>query len=164
MGLRLRGGDDAQRSALLSDGALADDLTYIHSAGQLQNKAEVIQSITSGKTIIERMDYSDTSVRFYGKTALVRGRVDLYHSSTNIVHMNVLHVWVKSPQGWQMVARQATRLASGERSAQNSSGTGKRSYVAHCRLLGPRPTDRSEATSWRASASSACWSHRRAVR
>jgi ketosteroid isomerase-like protein len=107
---------DAFKDAMThKDGAalgklLADDLTYVHSAGQLQNKAEVIQSITSGKTIVERMDYSDTSVRFYGKTALVRGRVDLYHSSTNIVHMNVLHVWVKSPQGWQMVARQATRL------------------------------------------------------
>jgi len=107
---------DAFKDAMThKDGAtlgklLADDLTYVHSAGQLQNKAEVIQSITSGKTIVERMDYSDTVVRFYGKTALVRGRVDLYHSSTNIVHMNVLHVWVKSPQGWQMVARQATRL------------------------------------------------------
>jgi ketosteroid isomerase-like protein len=107
---------DAFKEAMThKDGAalgklLADDLTYVHSAGQLQNKAEVIQSIVSGKTIIERMDYSDTSVRFYGKTALVRGRVDLYHSSTNIVHMNVLHVWAKGPQGWQMVARQATRL------------------------------------------------------
>jgi ketosteroid isomerase-like protein len=107
---------DAFKDAMThKDGAalgklLADDLTYVHSAGQLQNKSEVIQSITSGKTVVERMDYSDTSVRFYGKTALVRGRVDLYHSSTNIVHMNVLHVWVKSPQGWQMVARQATRL------------------------------------------------------
>jgi len=40
----------------------------------------------------------------------VRGRVDLYHSATNIVHMNVLHVWERGPQGWQMVARQATRL------------------------------------------------------
>jgi hypothetical protein len=92
------------------DKLLAPDLTYVHSGGEFQNKADVISSITTGKTIIERIDYSDTSVRFYGKTALVRGRVDLYHSPTNIVHMNVLHVWVKSAQGWQMVARQATRL------------------------------------------------------
>ena len=92
------------------DKLLAPDLTYVHSGGEFQDKAAVISSIVSGKTIIERMDYSDTSVRFYGKTALVRGRVDLYHSATNIVHMNVLHVWERGPQGWQMVARQATRL------------------------------------------------------
>ncbi len=108
---------DAFKDALVhKDGAaldklLANDLTYVHSAGQLQTKADLIESIVSGKSIIERMDYSDTAVRFYGKTALVRGRVDLYHSSTNIVHMNVLHVWINGPHGWQMVARQATRLA-----------------------------------------------------
>lgn len=111
------GAMDAFKDALIhKDGAaldklLAPDLTYVHSAGQVQTKADLIESIVSGKSIIERMDYSDTSVRFYGKTALVRGRVDLYHSATNIVHMNVLHVWINGPHGWQMVARQATRLA-----------------------------------------------------
>ena len=25
-------------------------------------------------------------------------------------HLNILHVWIKGPQGWQMVARQATKL------------------------------------------------------
>jgi hypothetical protein len=108
---------DAYKDAMIhKDGAaldklLANDLTYVHSTGQFETKADVIKSITSGKSIVERMDYSDMSVRFYGKTALAKSRVDLYHSKTNIVHMNVLHVWVKGPQGWQMVARQATRLA-----------------------------------------------------
>ena len=74
---------DAFKEAMIhKDGAaldklLASDLTYVHSEGQLQTKAEVIQSITSGKTVIERMDYSDSSVRFYGKTALVKCRVEL---------------------------------------------------------------------------------------
>ena len=107
---------DAFKEALIhKDGTalgklLADDLAYTHSAGQLETKADLIKSITSGKSIVERLDFSDTSVRLYGKTALVRGKVDLWHSKTNIVHMNVLHVWVKGSQGWQMVARQATRL------------------------------------------------------
>ena len=107
---------DAYKEAMThKDGAaleklLSSDLTYTHSAGQLETKAEVLKSITSGKTIVERIDFSETTVRIYGKTALVKGKVDLYHSSANIVHMNVLHVWVRGPQGWQMIARQATRL------------------------------------------------------
>src|SRR5216684_87977 len=107
---------DAYKEAMIhKDGAaldklLSNDLTYTHSGGQLETKADVIKSITTGKTIVERIDFSDTTVRIYGKTALVKGKVDLYHSSTNIVHMNALHVWIKGPQGWQMVARQATRL------------------------------------------------------
>jgi hypothetical protein len=44
----------------------------VHSAGQLETKADVIKAITSGKTVVERMDYSESSVRFYGKTAVVR--------------------------------------------------------------------------------------------
>ena len=107
---------DAYKEAMIhKDGAafdklLSNDLTYTHSGGQHETKAEVIKSITTGKTIIEALEFSDTSVRLYGNVALVKGKVDLWHSKTNIVHMNVLHVWVKGPQGWQMVARQATRL------------------------------------------------------
>jgi ketosteroid isomerase-like protein len=107
---------DAYKDAMIhKDGATLDkllspDLTYTHSGGQLETKADVIKSITSGKTIVEAIDFSDTTVRLYGNIALVKGKVDLYHSKTNIVHMNVLHVWMKGPQGWQMVARQATRL------------------------------------------------------
>ena len=89
---------------------LHDDLQYTHSGGQFETKADVIKAITSGKSIIEKLEFSDTTVRVYGNTALFKGRVDLYHSATNIVPMNVLHVWVNGPGGWKLVARQATRL------------------------------------------------------
>jgi len=36
--------------------------------------------------------------------------VDLWHPDT-VVHMDVLHVWINRPEGWQLVARQATLLA-----------------------------------------------------
>jgi hypothetical protein len=97
--------------AAVLDRILANDIAYVHSAGELQSKAGVIEAATKGKSIIERIDFSGTTVRIYGNTALVRGRVDLWHSKTNIVHMNVLHVWIKGPEGWRMVSRQATRLA-----------------------------------------------------
>ena len=90
---------------------LHDDLTFVHSAGQVETKADVLKSATTGKNVITRMEFSDSSVRAYGNTALVKCRVDLWHSDTNIVHMNVLHVWLNGRDGWQLVARQATRLA-----------------------------------------------------
>ena len=108
---------DAFKKATLSkDGAalgklLADDLTYTHSAGQEQTKAQYIESIVSGKSVTEALVFTGTTVRTYGNIALVKCRVDLSHSKTNVVHMNILHVWRHGPQGWQLVARQATRLA-----------------------------------------------------
>ena len=109
--------ESLKQAMIAKDGAaldklLSEDLMYTHSAGQFETKAQFMKSIVSGKSIVERLEYFDTVVRVYGNTALVKGGVDLYHSKTNIVHMNILHVWVKGPDGWKMVARQATRLAA----------------------------------------------------
>jgi hypothetical protein len=107
---------DAYKDAMIHNNApvleklLRDDLTFVHSAGQLEHKSDVLKAVTSGKNVITRMEFSDSSVRIYGNTALVKCRVDLWHSETNIVHMNVLHAWVKAAGGWQLAARQATRL------------------------------------------------------
>jgi len=107
--------DAFKRATIARDGAalsklLADDLTYTHSAGQEQTKAQYIDSIVGGKSVVEELVFTGTNVRTYGDIALVKGRVDLSHSKTNVVHMNILHVWRHGPHGWQMVARQATRL------------------------------------------------------
>jgi Domain of unknown function (DUF4440) len=92
------------------DKLLSADLAFTHSHGEFQSKADVLRAVTTGKNVIVGMEFSDTTVRIYGNTALVKGRVDLWHSETNLVPMNVLHVWVHGPQGWQLVARQATLL------------------------------------------------------
>lgn len=108
--------DTYKQGLLHKDGAalsrvLSDDLDYTHSQGKFETKADVIKSITSGATVVQRLEFSDTTVRVYGNMALVKARVDLWHSDKDIRHMNVLHVFVKGPPGWQMVARQATNLA-----------------------------------------------------
>src|ERR1700730_2787741 len=71
-----------QKDGAALDKVLSPDLTYTHSGGEFQTKADVIKSITSGKMVIERIEFSDTAVRVYGNTALVKGRVDLWHSPT----------------------------------------------------------------------------------
>jgi len=111
---------DAWRQAMMKkDGAaleklLHDDITYSHSNGMLQTKADVVKSTTTGRMTIEAIDFSDVTVRVYGTTALIRAKVDMRNSAdgkSTTNHLNVLHVWLKGPGGWQMVARQAT-LAS----------------------------------------------------
>ena len=99
------------RDGATLDKLLSDDLMYVHSAGAVETKAHFMEAIVSGKSITEKLEFTDPVVRVYGNTAIVRGRVDLWHSATNIVNMDVLHVWVKGPGGWRMVARQATKLA-----------------------------------------------------
>jgi hypothetical protein len=108
---------EVYRNAMISrDGAALDrvlgsDLAYVHSGGEIETKQDVINAIVKVTTVIEKIEFSNTKVLVYGNTALVRGRVDLWHSGTNIVHMNVLHVWIRGASGWQMQSRQATKLA-----------------------------------------------------
>ena len=107
---------DSYKDAMIHNDAavleklLSDDLSFVHSGGQQERKADVLKNVTTGKNVIIRMNFSSPSVRIYGNTALVKCRVDLWHSESNIVHMDVLHAWVKTGGGWQLVARQATRL------------------------------------------------------
>jgi len=96
--------------AAVLDKLLSDDLSFVHSGGQVETKADVMRNVKTGKNVITKMEFSDINTRLYGNTALVRCRVDLWHSDTNIVHMDILHAWIRQPQGWKLVARQATRL------------------------------------------------------
>ncbi|MGH9723243.1 MAG: nuclear transport factor 2 family protein [Bryobacteraceae bacterium] len=88
-------------------------LTYTHSAGNSQTKADALKSGVAGNAVMEAMEFSETSVRVQGNTALVLGKWDMRQNAQGKIitpSMNVLHVWIKGRQGWQMVARHATRL------------------------------------------------------
>jgi len=90
---------------------LSDDLTYTHSSNAHQDKAAVLASL-NGKSVVEAMDFKDLKVRVYGNSAVVTADLDSRSNNGGVVavsKLHVLHVLVKGPQGWQMVARQATR-------------------------------------------------------
>jgi ketosteroid isomerase-like protein len=111
---------DAWKAAMMKKDAaglqklMHEDMIYSHSSGMMQTKADVVKATTTGKTIIEAMDFSETTVRVYGNTALIRANVEMRNSTdgkATVFHTNVLHVWLKGPNGWQMVSRQATQLS-----------------------------------------------------
>ena len=88
------------------------DLTYSHSSGQTQTKAEVLKAL-GGATITDSMTFSNTSVRVYEDVALVKGITHiLAHSPTQRydTYLNILWVLVKGPNGWQIAARQPTQV------------------------------------------------------
>jgi ketosteroid isomerase-like protein len=90
------------------------DLTYSHSTASLQTKAEVLKAV-AGPAVTESMTFHETTIRIFGNTALVRGRNELRNGTPGKLkenHLNILWVLLKGPgpQGWQIVARQTTRL------------------------------------------------------
>ncbi len=107
-----------KQARLKRDGAvlqklLHEDITYTHADGRIDRKAELLKAATAGKTIVEGIDFSETTVRVFGTTALVNSVLDLHNNSggaRTTAHLSVLQVWLKGPDGWQMVASQAIRL------------------------------------------------------
>lgn len=101
-----------QRDTAALGRLLHEDLTYVHSNGKLETKADVIKAIGAGTSPIQSLDISALKTRVYGNTALMNGKMTLAHSATDIVKLDVLHVWMKTNDGWKLVARQAIRLTN----------------------------------------------------
>ena len=111
----------AWRQAMLKkDGAgLAklyhEDLRYGHSSGLVEDKKTAVNHIVTTKADYASVDLVDTKVSVHGNFALVNGRVNyrqVTDGKANDVKLHVLHVWVRTPQGWQMIGRQSTRDGS----------------------------------------------------
>ena len=107
----------------------SDDLTYSHSSSQNQTKAEVLKAF-EGPSKGEFMKFSDMTVRTYGNVALAKGICDFRNGVPGKMtdnHLNILWVLVKGPGplGWQIVARQTTRIQESVGTPVPTSASGR---------------------------------------
>ena len=82
---------------------------------QAIRKAQAVSHIVTTKSDYAAVDLVDTKVKVQGNLALVNGRVnyrEVADGKTTHVRMFVLHVWLRTSQGWQMIGRQSTREGS----------------------------------------------------
>ncbi len=113
-------GADAERYKAMENRDLAtlsrylgDDLIYTHSSALVDSKDSYVESLRSGKVVYKQTRRSDLRVSPYGCTAVLTGRGDFSVSVDGKdieVQLRFTNVWVKNPEGWQMVAWEATRI------------------------------------------------------
>jgi len=113
----VREGAAAWRRAVIKQDAaalrqfLADDLLYSHANGKThQNKAEYIASVTKGPSRYESFTDSDTTIKVYGKTAVLSGYVDVKLTGRESYRVRTLEVYVENSGVWQMTAHQSARV------------------------------------------------------
>ena len=87
-----------------------DDLAYTHSNGMTQAKAAAVAAESKPDGIYKGVVMRDVEVRVYGGTAIIEYKLDLTHFAGDVAHLHEVMVWMKSPQGWQMLVRHATKL------------------------------------------------------
>jgi hypothetical protein len=90
----------------------AEQLSYGHSDGRVQNKAEFIEGVMTRKAIVKSITLSDHTITIVGTDAIVRhmwaseSETDGKLTSTKI---GVLQVWQKQGSTWKLLARQSVR-------------------------------------------------------
>jgi len=91
----------------------ADNLTYGHSSGKIQNKQEFIADIETGRSGFKTLQMQKQTITLNGDTALVRN-----HFSAQAVNSGVevpteienFQVWQKQKGHWLLIGRQAFKF------------------------------------------------------
>lgn len=102
---------DADKNTL--ENIAAEELSYGHSSGKIENKTEFVEAIASGKSDFTKIELSDQTIKIAGKTALVRHK---FFAETNdggrpgSITLHILTIWQKQKGGWKLLARQAVRV------------------------------------------------------
>lgn len=100
----------ADKSTL--DKLTADELSYGHASGRLENKAEFIEALVSGKSGFSAIELSDQTVNMVDNIALVRHVFvgTRRAAGGEKMKLSILTIWLQRQGQWKLVARQAAKL------------------------------------------------------
>jgi len=87
------------------------ELSYGHSSGRLENKAEFIATLTSGKAGFTAIELSEQTVNVVDRIALVRHVfAGTRRKEGDKMKLSILTVWMQQQDQWKLLARQAAKL------------------------------------------------------
>ena len=98
------------RTAL--DGIVLPQLSYGHSGGHIDDKAEFVEKLASGKSDFATIEIKEQTITVVKDVAILRHKL---HAETldkgvpGTVDLAVMMVWQKGRGGWRLLARQAVK-------------------------------------------------------
>ena len=104
---------DGNQQAL--EAIAADQLSYGHSSGNVEDKKTFVTTLTSGKSDFVTINLTDQTITVSGGTAIVRHKLDATtndNGQPGTVSLSILTVWQKQKGKWVMLARQAVKQAA----------------------------------------------------
>jgi hypothetical protein len=93
---------------------LHKNLTFGHSNGWVETRDDVLKDVASGKLAYIKINYSDENWINTKDVATMRATSNVQilspEGKPTDLKLHVLLVWLKTNKGWQLLARQTTRL------------------------------------------------------
>jgi hypothetical protein len=93
---------------------LGDHLVYTHSTSQSDNRAEYISLCKKGVFKYLKIERPVENIQVYGEnTVVVTGHIKIeavIEGKPKLLNSRYTDVWIKGPNGWQMVVWQSTPI------------------------------------------------------
>jgi len=99
--------------SIMLDKLTSPKLSYGHSGGHIDDKAEFIQKIVSGRSDFVTLEFPDPVISFSKNIAIVRHKFNAVtndNGKPGEVHLAVLLIWQKQHGYWKLLARQAVKV------------------------------------------------------
>lgn len=90
----------------------AEELTYGHSSGNIENRETFIKNILNGQSDFASIDFPDPDITVKGDVAWVRSTMQavlVNNGNTTPITLKMLYVLTKENGFWRLLARQAVR-------------------------------------------------------
>ena len=104
-----------QKDEVVLKSVLHKDLSFGHSNGWIQTKADILNDFTSGKLTYNKFENNSSAIVTIGKKyATVKTNTNAEGSVSGTAFKLTLHImqfWVKTKKGWQLIARQSAKLS-----------------------------------------------------
>lgn len=100
--------DSAAINALLHK-----DVVYGHSSGWVQDKKAVVDDMMSGFLVYNKIEENSVEIEAGKEKAIVKEKVSVSGSRDGKAFdltLFVMQVWLQNKKGWQLFARQSTKL------------------------------------------------------
>ncbi len=102
---------DGKKEAL--ENITHENLTYGHSSGQVENRAEFVDALVTGKSDFTAITISEQTIKITGNIATVRHKLagdNLNHGVNGKLNLSILLVFIKERGEWKLLARQAVKI------------------------------------------------------
>ena len=104
-----------QKDETVLKSVLHKDLSFGHSNGWIQTKADILNDFASGKLTYNTIENNSSAiVKISGKYATVKTNTNAEGSVNGTAFKLTVHImqfWIKTKKGWQLIARQSAKLS-----------------------------------------------------
>ena len=95
-------------------GLCAEELSYSHSSGSVDDKAKLLAGVKNANYKWTSLEYKNPTVRIVGPAAIVRfnfvGEQEFTDGKKTPQNLHILMNWQKQGNDWKLLSRAATRL------------------------------------------------------